>query len=197
MRLTLSHTSNQLAGGRSFLTPLRSGVFAVLTVLGASAWGQAPVVSSADARFDSRGVVSSGNHLRSKASTKPTGQLLLNRGAPSSQELGSPELRSPELELGDPEPMRVESQMRSNSARPISSLQQTLPSAATPSNQPEYSTASPYQLRAVGTDSRATLAEPLRVTPVSSSAKVDTSTTTEEFKASAPKVARKPVPQNS
>ncbi len=187
MRLTLSHTSNQLAGGQSFLTPLRSGVFAFLTVLGASAWGQAPVVSSTDARFDSRGVVSTGNHLRSKASTKPTGQLLLNRGAPGS----------PELELGDPEPMRVESQVRSNPARPISSLQQTLPSAATPSNQPEYTTASPYQLRAVGTDSRATLAEPLRVTPVSSSAKVDTTATTEELKASAPKVARKPVPQNA
>ncbi len=190
MRLILSHTSNQLAGGRSHLTLLRSGVFAALTVLGASAWSQAPVVSPSEARVDSRGVVSTGNNLRSKASTKPTGQLLLDRGAPSS----------PELELGDPEPMRVESQVRSNPARQVASLQQTLPSAATPSNQPEYSTASPYQLRAVGTDSRATLAEPLRVTPVSSSAKVDTTSTTattEELKASAPKVARKPVPQNA
>lgn len=186
MRLTLSHTSNQLEGGRCSLTLLRSGVFAVLTVMGAVAWGQAPVVSSADARFDSRGVVSTGNNLRSKASTKPTGQLLLNRGAPSS----------PALELGDPEPMRVESQVKSNPARPISSLQQTLPSAATPSNQPEYTTASPYQLRAVGTDSRASFAEPLRVTPVSSPAKPDT-TTTEDLKASAPKVARKPVPQKA
>ncbi len=190
MRLILSHTSNQLAGGRSHLTLLRSGVFAALTVLGASAWSQAPVVSSSEVRNDSRGVVSTGNNLRSKASTKPTGQLLLDRAAPSS----------PELELGDPEPMRVESQPRSNPARQVASLQQTLPSAATPSNQPEYSTASPYQLRAVGTDSRATLAEPLRVTPVSSSTKVDTTSTTattEELKASAPKVARKPVPQNA
>lgn len=187
MRLILSHTSNQLAGGRTYLTLFRSGVFAVLSVLGASAWGQAPSVPSSDGRVDSRGVVSTGNHLRSKASTKPTGQLLLNRGAPSTAE----------LELGDPEPMRVESPVRSSPARQVSSLQQTLPSAATPSNQPEYSTASPYQLRAVGSDSRATLAEPLRVTPVSSSAKIDTPATQEEFKASAPKVARKPVPQNA
>lgn len=137
--------------------------------------GSASVVSSTEARGDARGVVSTGNSLRSKASTKPTGQLLLNRGAPSSTD----------LELGDSEPMRVESQVRAIG----STYLLVATNLALGRNSKDLRNTDSFTLSASvpSAQIRVRVSPEPGVTPVSSSAKPDTTETTEDLKASAPK----------
>ncbi len=143
-----------------------------------------------------RDVISTGsNGAKARISSQPTAPILLDRN-PS---VSSRSEQSGRLELGNPPDAESDS---AGKVRPISSnfLQQTLPTAAQPSAPADYSTSSPYQLRSIGATAKSG-SEPLRVTPVSTASRVDltsaSSSSSEDLKANAPKVSRKPVPQST
>lgn len=185
MRRHKSHSSNCMIGALHRVRPF-SALFIAVAL---------QAVSSAQST-GVRDVISSGNNgVKARVSSQPTSQILLDRTANSSSRNDLPG----SLELGNPTLVEDDSM---GEVRPISTnpFQQSLPAAARPSSPADYSTSSPYQLRSVGPAAKNGVA-PLKVTPVSTASRVDLSSAStsasEEPKASAPKVARKPVPQTS